>query len=218
MSPEPRSGRGGLEGCKRGDWNFVLGDGAQFIACQDYLGIGPAGYAAEFWATATDGHAQVFRNPIGSSGTCRFVYFGGTFEIAYDVVGVFDLNAMSQAQKIHWTRVQVERATDHPCEIYGRRNASWIDAITPDQFDRFLSDIQDPELYQCLTECVPTIDPPSNPWGYGNEQPSRCFGPLIVPRTDETGFSFVHDWLAGKAPLPKAATFESRLRLSRPAK
>lgn len=206
-----------MEGCKRGDWNFVLGDGKQFIACQDYLDIGPAGYTAKFWATATDGHAQVFRNPIGCSGMCQFVYFGGTFEIAYDVVGVFDLNVMSQAQKIHWTKVQAERAPDHPCEIYGRRSASWIDAITPNQFDRFLSDIQYPALYQCLTECVPPTDPPSSPSGYGNEQPSRYFGRLIVPRTDETGFSFVHDWLEGKAPLQKVAAFEARLRLSRPA-
>jgi hypothetical protein len=204
------------EGCKRGDWNFVLGDGKRFIGCQDYLGIGFAGNAAEFWATAADGHAQVFRNPIGSSGICRFVYFGGTFEIAYDVVGVFDLNVMSQAQKSHWTKVQAARAPDHPCEIYGRRNESWIETIRPDQFDRFRSDIQDPALYQCLTECVPPINPASKPWGYGYEQPSRRFEPLIVPLTGETGFSFITDWLAGRALLPKAAAFELIQRLSPP--
>lgn len=202
------------DGCKRGNWKFALGDKEKFIACKDYAGIGPAGYAAKFWATATDGHAQVFRNPLSFPEKCRFVYFGGTFEIAFDVVGVADLNVISTEEKTYLDGLDANLGVDRPCQIFGQKDVSWIESITAEQFDQFILDVLDPALYRCLTECVPPINPPDKPWSYGYEKPSRKFEPLSIPLSGDAGFSFIADWLAGKILMPRSAVVESKLHRS----
>ncbi len=135
--------------CQRGRWNFVRGDGKKFVACQDYLGIGVPGEAAEFWATSEDGHAQVFRGPITYSGICQFHYFGESFEIAFEVLGVVDLNLMSPEERKLWIEINDPFGAEYSCKIFEKQNASWIEAITQKQFEQFLADIKDPDLYMC---------------------------------------------------------------------
>ena len=204
--------------CKLGQWSLILGDGTKFIGCKDYFGIGPADDPAIFWATAEDGHAQVFRASFGTNGKCRFDYFGGTFEIAFDLTGVEDFNIMSAEERQDWQKYTDAVGPNDPCNIIGQWDVSWIDSITQDQFERFLSDIKDPDLYACLMECVPPINPPSKPWSYGYEQPSRSVGIPIIPVQGDAGFAFITDWLEGKRSLPKAKVFEATWKLSEPVR
>ena len=136
--------------CIKGNWIFCadLSSDFQERTSKDTFRYGNKP-VNRFWAEKADG-VRVSRIAAGYHGRNQFFYYTPHFCIGYSISLMFYRDEQSD-RDIKSGKISIPESDS----ALANPEETWVDHMTMEEFETFLDDVVDPNLYGCLFDCVP---------------------------------------------------------------
>ncbi len=140
-------------GCRRGKWRFCFDPSAPILAYPDEYKVETSHFVnqhlAPFWVENGNG-ARVSRTPVGPWGNITFCYFTEDFCIGINP----SITTTDSYEDVRLIERGKAAMPDCVTILHSSRD-TWVNTMTEDQYESFLDDVSDLDLYFSLFDCTP---------------------------------------------------------------
>ncbi len=209
---EFRSEAGLIAMCMKGKWTFRVASSKDREPALNDAAVAWAVPVSPFWAEGRPG-VRVFRTPYGQTGRVTMRYETKDFCIGFFTLLTNTDNPAEMENLAKGTPATAENLT-----IFFEGSGTWVARMTSAQFQAFIDDVSDINLYRCLFECVPAewhnTDSAYRLWGtklfrpFGKQQFITPFAPSTTGEGREGAqrcFGFLQAMIDLQAWWPKSS-------------